>query len=226
MAIAFVNAQTAQLNAANTTLACNTPSGIADGNLMVTILELNAAVTVTPPGGWTHATGFAVTSGTNVLDAYYRVASSEPASYTWSFGSAKCNIACLGYSGTPASSPVDVSNAASTTSPSASTPTITTTGSADWIISAFSDRDSAAGSTWTTPAGTTPRANLLNTGSSEGSLAVFDTNGTVAAGSYSYSSTASTTQSNAVAGIIAILTPAATATWIPAETAQYGGYFF
>lgn len=204
MAIAFVNAQTAQLNAANTTLAVNTPTGIADGNLMITILELNAAVTVTPPGGWTHLTGFAVTSGTNVVDGYYRVASSEPASYTWTFGSSKCNIGCLGYSGTAAASPIDVSNCGTAASPTSVTPSVTAT-AGDWVLSCFGDRDAAAGSTWTTPTGTAARVNLLNTGSSQGSLAVFDTNGTVAGGSTSYTSTASTTNSNNVAGIVAFL---------------------
>ena len=95
-----LTATTAQLNSAGTSLAINVPSGISNGDVMITVLELNAAVTITQPGGWTNVgSGFPVTNGTNVLDAWYRVASSEPASYTWTFGSAKCNIGCIAYSG-------------------------------------------------------------------------------------------------------------------------------
>lgn len=207
MAIAFVNVATAQANSSTTSLAVNVPSGVVNGNLMITILELNAAVTVTQPGGWTSVgNGAPAQSGTNTLDAWWRIASSEPASYTWTFGSAKCNICALAYSGTTAT-PIETGAFGSNTSPTATTGSITVSNN-DWNIAIYSDRDASAGSTWTTPTGTTSRAGLLNTGTSEGSLAVFDTNAAVTAGSYTYTSTSSTTQSTTVTGAIGILAAA------------------
>lgn len=208
MAIAFVNVVTAQANASTTALTVSVPSGVANGNLMVTVIEYNAAVTTTQPGGWTQMTGFPATSGTNVLDAWWRIAASEPGGYTWSFGSSKANIVALAYSGTTAT-PIEATTAAAATSSPGAGTGILTAAANDWSICAFSDRDSSAGSTWTTPSFTTARANMLNTGSSQGSLAVFDSNAALTAGGYAYSSTSSTTQSNAVSGVIGII-PAST----------------
>jgi hypothetical protein len=63
----------------------NRPAGTADGDTMLTVLSVGgSAIAITPPGGWTleqrtDVTGFSVA-------VYSRVASSEPTTYTWTFG--------------------------------------------------------------------------------------------------------------------------------------------
>lgn len=66
-----------------TSLACNVPSGIKNGQLMVAeVVALQS--TITPPAGWT--TVQAVNGGTGTtVGVYTRVANVEPASYTWNF---------------------------------------------------------------------------------------------------------------------------------------------
>jgi hypothetical protein len=117
-AIAFVAA--GAHNTSNTkSVALSTPAGIANNNLEImtaTIVDSNGLSTITTPSGWTLityvATPTAVYSAYMVEYAFYRVAASEPASYTVSgvagSGSTVYGMAgdIRGYSGTATSSPV------------------------------------------------------------------------------------------------------------------------
>jgi hypothetical protein len=64
--------------ASSTNFVMNVPSGVVDGDLMVAHVRQQSGFTISPPAGWN--TG--VLGGTN-SGMYWRLASSEPASYTW-----------------------------------------------------------------------------------------------------------------------------------------------
>lgn len=218
MPITVGTATTAQLNSAGTSLAVNVPS-VCDA--MVTVLSLNAAVTVTPPSGWTQASGFPKTAGSCTLDAYYRVYASEPASYTWTFGSAKAIIDCYPVTGCDTSTVIDASNAVAETASQTThtTPSVTSVTANAVGIAVFADRDGTTGSTWSTPTGCSVLNAAVETGSSEGSLATFST-GAVAAGTYSYSSTASNALSAACMGLIFLRPASAGSTALVATVSE------
>lgn len=58
----------------------NVPTGTIDGDLMITACGQASFMVLTPPAGWTLLT---VLQPGPSLAIYYRFASSEPASYTW-----------------------------------------------------------------------------------------------------------------------------------------------
>lgn len=133
----------------STSLVVNVPSGIADGDVLVTFLGIGAAG-LTPPGGWNligQATGQAVISSY----IYYHVVTSaagEPASYTWSGWTASRSTAqCVAYSGVDNTTPVDVtastqSNAAGATTVVLASITTVTNGA---MLISCAGQDSAAG---------------------------------------------------------------------------------
>ncbi|MFE5140323.1 hypothetical protein ACFRDV_22045 [Streptomyces fagopyri] len=209
MAISFVAAATGVTSQiTDTTLACSVPSGTANGDVMIALISRpSSSATVTTQAGWTIISGFPIsnTNGT-VLTGFYRVASGEPASYTWAFSTGKCCIATMSYRGVDTVTPVHKSAAAAdtTTRTGHTSPSITTTIANCWTIGGFCDRGTSSSSTWTTPSGLTSRASLGTTGTSDNSLAVFDSNGALAAGAYSYASTASQSLSTAAMCTLAL----------------------
>jgi hypothetical protein len=67
------------------TVVIPVPTGTQNGDMMIAVVTYAVGGSVTVPSGWT-----AINVGTNFLRemrSYFRVASSEPASYTWTFGS-------------------------------------------------------------------------------------------------------------------------------------------
>ncbi|MER8030725.1 hypothetical protein ABTZ78_17400 [Streptomyces bauhiniae] len=211
MAISYVAAATvANSTISTTSLACNVPSGTAAGDVMVAVISrATTGSTVSTPSGWTIVPSFPVTNsnGTTLL-AFYRVASaSEPASYTFTGSAQKWCIAICTYRGVDNTSPINASAAAADTTNRAAhtSPSVTTTAANCWVLAAYCDRGTSTASTWSTPSGLTSRSgNVVTTGTSDNSLATFDTNAGQAAGSYSYASTASASQSNAAMGTIAL----------------------
>ncbi|MGW0795914.1 hypothetical protein [Streptomyces sp. NPDC002692] len=210
MAISFVQVATATNSSISTSsLACNVPTGTANGDVMVAIISrASSSATVSTPSGWTVIPGFPVqnTNGTT-LCGFYKVASSEPASYTWSGSAQKWCIATMSYRGVDTGSPINVSSAAVDTTNRAAhaSPSITTTVANCWIVAGYGDRGSTSASTWSTPSGLTSRSgSLTTTGTSDNSLATFDTNAGQTAGAYTYSSTASASQSTACMCTVAL----------------------
>lgn len=63
------------------TVVVPVPTGTQNGDLMIAIVNATGAI-ITPPAGWTEIVSQSDTRG------YSRVASSEPASYTWTIGEA------------------------------------------------------------------------------------------------------------------------------------------
>lgn len=135
-AISFVNAATASPSANSATTVCNVPTGVVNGNVMLAVVTNPGGSSLSAPAGWTPLMetnawvnqGIAGTYTDGVTRVWYRVASSEPANYT--FTSTLSNhgapVIIVAYSGTRTTSPVLLSNSvysngpgvtASTTSP-------------------------------------------------------------------------------------------------------------
>lgn len=95
-----------------TSRTCSVPTGTADGDVMIAFTTNNSLPTepLTPPAGWTAIDG--VTSTNVRMEAFYREASSEPASYVWTWASAhNHDVVILTYRGVEAPS-VDANSTA------------------------------------------------------------------------------------------------------------------
>ena len=105
MSIAFVNSTTAQQETTGGgTLTLGVPAGIADGDILLAFVVVDFGSNVpAAPSGWTlldsQATGPSVAS-------YYRVASSEPASYNWTLANAGVG-SMVAYSGVDTVNPIN-----------------------------------------------------------------------------------------------------------------------
>jgi hypothetical protein len=74
----------------------NAPSGVTDGDLMFTFIMNYGYIIDSVPSGWNSL--LSATPGTDHYYLYWKWASSEPASYTWSFSaSARVHIVCVAY---------------------------------------------------------------------------------------------------------------------------------
>lgn len=113
MAIAFRSAATAANGAAPTSLVVPAPAGTADGDVLVAFVVISADQTIaTVPSGWTllddQSTGIATGDCRHAV--YRKVASSEPASWTWGWSAAAdCAVVVVAYSGVSAGAPVNTS---------------------------------------------------------------------------------------------------------------------
>jgi hypothetical protein len=84
--IYIANEQT-QVTSSATTITINVPSGTADGDLLIAVLTAPAGGTTwTTPSGWT--VGITASQGRTV---FYKTASSEPASYTFTSSTSVTN---------------------------------------------------------------------------------------------------------------------------------------
>jgi len=139
--IALVNTATATASA--TSITVSVPSGVSNGNVMLAQIGFKGgnSVTVTDPSGWTfirqengNSTGIGVR-------LYYRVASSEPASYKWTFSASEAATAGIAaYSGVSTTNPIDASSGAgsSANGTSITAPAVTTTAPNDMVVGFFS----------------------------------------------------------------------------------------
>lgn len=106
MAAVFV-ARTTQNVTAGTNLAVLVPAGTLNGHAMFTALAWNGVNGFTAPGGWTAISN--TTTGSRRLVVYYRIASSEPASYNWTWtGAANVIGHSMTYSGVANLSPASL----------------------------------------------------------------------------------------------------------------------
>lgn len=80
----FIAAAHADTNT-TATLTVNVPTGTQDGDIIFAYLKGTAPFT--PPSGWTHLADTLDASTGNTHALYYRIASSEPASYDWTANS-------------------------------------------------------------------------------------------------------------------------------------------
>jgi len=112
-------------------ISLSKPTGTVDGDIMIAVFSVDrsqATPDVTPPAGWTQIDSIVNAQTTqHQTVAFYRVASGEGASYSFSFNTQLVG-AILTYTGNATSSPIDAfSSAAITSSASYTAPSINTT---------------------------------------------------------------------------------------------------
>ena len=195
------------------TLAASNP-GAVEHDLMLAFVAVGETgatqPTFTPPAGWTLVDSeFDSASGpaNYVKAAVYRkiAGASEPSTYTFTTDlatSSRFGVIIAAYSGVDTAAPIaQVNSSNGDTSNNTNRPTgsITTTGDR-YMVLCVGDRNS---STYTAPSGYTQRA--ITNGQTP-SAVVFDSGGTLPAGTYSYTITSSTSTSTTFGFVIA-LTP-------------------
>lgn len=150
----------------NTTpLSCNKPSGTADTDLMLAwqMNDYGTHAGMTAPAGWSLLTG--LDRGTNAehLKIWYKIASSEGASYSWPMGSGVDGVVSIvtlrGVNTSSASwlwaTPVWSANSQTRTAPSVSG----AASGAVLLCSCCADMNDVVG-TWTPPSGMTEQADV------------------------------------------------------------------
>jgi len=149
-----------------TSLACNVPTAIKDGDILVA-WQCYASGTRTLPGGWSNHFSSLGTAVKVYLD--YRVvpvAASEPSSYTWTgLTSGRETIFMTAFRGVDNATPFDVTATTATTSTGSSVtiPAITTVTANCMIFAGFGGNASTS-LTFTVPAGFTKIADTTGTG--------------------------------------------------------------
>jgi hypothetical protein len=84
MAITHIDSTQAQNGATSTTFACNVPAGVLDGDVLIAFAWQSTTSALSAPAGWTSvAASIQDSTDTHTMEAWYRIASSEPANYTW-----------------------------------------------------------------------------------------------------------------------------------------------
>lgn len=91
--VSYVSASEGNSGATDSTV-CNMPANDNDGNFEIALLLADAETTHTPPTGWT-AIGTSIVSSSSIMFASYRIASSEPASYTFKTGVATGTVVLI-----------------------------------------------------------------------------------------------------------------------------------
>jgi hypothetical protein len=205
--ITYVNSQASVQNTAQTTIAVSVPSGISNGNLLIMhTMSATLGNTWTTPTGWTSGA-----TGNNGRGVFWRIASSEPASYTVTqSGSATADAFILAY----ANAIFDNAVLANIAAASPSTPgTIIVAQPNSTII--YIASQTAASSTYTTPTGYTARVSDSDATGPSG--AAFDIFG-ILAGAYTGPST--TPSTGTCRAYTIALSPIGT-TWTKPTTANW-----
>lgn len=121
---AYQSSSSANNGSGSTSIVGSKPTGTVDGDLLVASIGIYGDVNISAvPSGWTLATSD-TTSGTGEPTGYmyYKVASSEPTTWTWTLAtSIRATITVVRIDGQASTSPLDISGAALVTGDS--TPT-------------------------------------------------------------------------------------------------------
>jgi hypothetical protein len=107
---------------------CNVPSGVTNGDLLILHVEEFVSTGTAACAGWTQCAGSPVTSSGSVrLAWFYRVAASEPASYTVTGITPGSSVVSITrFTGQDTTTPINASNGQiNTSSTNSATPTIT-----------------------------------------------------------------------------------------------------
>jgi RHS repeat-associated protein len=142
--ISVVGATSAALTTNATTMAITRPAAAATGDLLVAEIAASANATITPPSGWTAASGAQVATGSSRYQLFWRLATaSEPTSYTFSFsasGAHRGGIKVL--RNTDRTTPINIVATATGTTANVTAPAVTPT-VANAAISRFAGNDQA-----------------------------------------------------------------------------------
>lgn len=137
----------------------NKPTGVVDNDVMIAMVAWWTG-TLTPPAGWTQigtTESWAASSDTAKMAMYYKVASSEGSSYTWTNSSSpnEIYVSIRAYTGVNTSTPIDASSQTSTTTQGTSVVgnTITTTVANGMLLFFGSRMNAGANSNAITPDG-------------------------------------------------------------------------
>lgn len=211
MTIAYVAGAINTTGANNTTsLTVNKPTGTLDGHVMIMSIGAQtnttaADVTINAPAGWTLIDQLQDDDGTTrvKLARYWKLASGEGSNYALSISSTaalgRFSAAILSYSGVDPTTPIAVGERAiakqTTTTANRVTPSITTAGNR-WLVGTFVDSLGPMTLTDLTE-------RLEYGGSSNLGHTVGDSNGIVAAGTYTRNATSNST-GVAVTGLLAL----------------------
>lgn len=145
------------------------PTGVQNGDIMIAVLAASTGTRVmTVPATWTQVTGSPVTSpgSDTVMYVLYRVAASEPASYTFDWDASAGGCACIvAYRGGDVLIPIDnqaAGNFASTATPTG--PALTPRSGNCMVLAIYATDQAAGGVTWTPPNGYTERVDFQDAG--------------------------------------------------------------
>lgn len=101
MAIASFRAGSTRADSVSTTVTITKPTGTADGDLLVVALQSDSSHHANSvPAGWTETlVGGGTLPSHGTLDTYYKIASSEGASWDWGYAASSGHIlgACAAY---------------------------------------------------------------------------------------------------------------------------------
>lgn len=218
-------------------------SGSAVGNGVSTLTVDITAATV---GAWCYAfiqvgttqTSTTFTGWTNLVDAddstfdhysiWRRKKQSGDTTFSPSWPTTEGSAAgWVSYTGVDPTTPDE--GFASTTHTSTAnfvTPTATPTAANRWALTFSGARSTTAAYTYTPDAALVERIDACNTANRWSGIEIADSNGTVTQAAHSYTAVCSASQSHGDTAILFLIpASAATATFVPAETTQLGGYF-
>lgn len=163
MTVAFVNDADVTNGTAGTSIVVSRPTGTTDGHVLVAFVAMTNLATVTPPAGW-NLIGSQDASTNTRIAAYYKVASSEPTSWTWTLGSAQRNWGWVGaYSGVKTSAPIHDSQGTSDTTAGtafALSPSVEITSGGAGVSAVSAVRTASGTATTWTGSSTNERADL------------------------------------------------------------------
>ena len=140
--IALVNSATSTTVVSSNTVVVSVPTGTTNGQLMIALIEMVTSLsgTLNTPIGWTQIDIAPSSTNQNVL--FYRVASSEPASYTFQSSSANATSVSgiiITLSNTSTITPIDQHSTAVANESTHTTPAITPTNNNSLILGAFAE---------------------------------------------------------------------------------------
>jgi Phage tail protein len=209
----FVEDNATLNSTASTSVNVTKPTGTVNNHVMVALITKDNQNAITPPSGWNLIGTINATGGNLQYAAYWKLAASEGASYTWSWSGSVRNSGWIGtYDDVHTTTPIHFSasdgTAAAGTEFFSPVANVTTTGA--WLITGVAERHATTGSAtnWTNDLVENPDAERLDHGSSGAgtdiSHAVYDSNTPLLAGDFSRALTASQTVSQIAMWSIAL----------------------
>ncbi len=158
MTVAY-RSHTVQNNSGSGTITINKPSGVVDGDVLIAFFsEDSNTPRITPPGGWTAfsgtgigASGEIVVGTSAVLQCFYKVASSEGASWAFTPSASYTGVVgVIAYSGGDTTTPINVAAGTTTASSTNHTSASITPSVSGCMLVGIWMIDSNGANTWST----------------------------------------------------------------------------
>lgn len=145
MAIALRNVTNVdQGSGGSTSIVITKPTGTVDGDVLLAFIEYNGNDTITAPSGWTLLDTAAGGAAHQKTSCYVKLASSEPASWTWTIGSAIWEGSVSSWTGVDNTTKTEGDVAATGATSTATASTLTPTSTNDVSVVAFTTDNSTA----------------------------------------------------------------------------------